>query len=539
MASASSLYGRAGGILAGLSAAAALTVGGCQKAPSGTDANGTQLASAGAPAGPGGGGAGCGTAPTLSYTVSMNTGASQADIDCFAWQAFLALNWTADPNNPGYPDKSVTASAFGTPGDTKPAVWETYAEATAVFGKSLGAWTTKRPAMLTLSRLSKFGPLDLSDIVQAGKGDHWVTNQRGDLTFYELLMNKDEYEFITKQPKFDLTTAAGQLACAQQPGKVISDGPPSPTPPKGPLRGGLVMPEGVANGWRDSDCEGNPRNFGDGVGAMEIKASWTPLPADHSLDYRYKTAQATIVDPVTKKTKSVTVGLVGLHIAWKRFGRHQWTWATFEQVDNTPDEGGPNGWTAPNLPANANRKPAPGFTYFNPKCDKNADKYYHCVHNAPPTPCPPQPGGTCQPYNAPMQITRLRPVDATANQVNGYVWGLLPAKSVFNYYRLIDVQWPQKPQLLPPGQKTPLPKGDQIPVGGPNNPAQTVSNATLETFQQNKAACMDCHVFAPIASAKTLQATAPGGLKRLTKADITAQPYASDYSFLFIAETKK
>ncbi|MBM0514115.1 hypothetical protein, partial [Aeromonas hydrophila] len=74
------------------------------------------------------------------------------------------------------------------------------------------------PTAKVLSRTSKFGAADLSDIYQAGSGHHWLTNARGDLTYYEIMMNRDEYEFITTQ-KFDLTSAAGQLACASQPGK--------------------------------------------------------------------------------------------------------------------------------------------------------------------------------------------------------------------------------------------------------------------------------------------------------------------------------
>lgn len=328
---------------------------------------------------------------------------------------------------------------------------------------------------------------------------------------------------------------AGQAACASQPGQPASDGPP---PPTGPLRGGFNMPQGSQPGWVDTDCAGNIKHYGDGVGAMEIKAAWTPLPADGSLNHRYKTAQAQIQDPVTKQMRSVTVGLVGLQIARKRFPRAQWTWATFEHIDNTPDEAADGGWAAPTLPANANQQPSPGFTFFNPNCDA-ATNAYRCVHNAPPTRCdPPTSTVACQPYNAPMQITRLRPVDDTANRVTAWFWSLLPANSVFNYYRLIDVQWPNNRQaIVAPGQRVPADKGNPTPAGISGGTQQIVANTTMESFQQDKNACMDCHAFASIAQPASLQTNA-GGLRQPNPRS-TPAPYASDFSFLFVTETKR
>jgi hypothetical protein len=480
-------------------------------------------------------------APTETPVLPVNPGGSQTEVDCAAWGAFIALNWRADPAKPGFPDPAASWDSFGTPRDTRPTVWESYLEAANVFGDKAplkGLWQAKRPTIKPLSRISKLGSLDLSDIAQAGGGAHWLTNQRGDVTYYEVLMNQDEFEFIT-QAGFDLTTAAGQLACATQPGKPVSDGgePIEPPYPKGTvLRGGINFPAGVANGWDDTDCVGNKHAFGQGVGAIEIKASWTPLPADHSLDYRYKTAQAEILDPTTKKLRTVTVGLTGLHIIRKRFPRLPWVWATFEQIDNSPDEASGGGYSAPTLPANANQ-PSPGYTFFNPGCTAGKDPAYGCKHNAPPTPCT-KPGVACDPYNAPMQITRINPVGTTANGVTAYVWGMLPAKSVFNYYRLVDVQWPRTGIADPtpgPGLKVPLTMGNPMPKGNAGGPTQIVANTTMESFQQNSNSCMDCHVFASIATAPAAR-----GLRKVTRPGAGAPAaYAADYSFLFLAETKR
>ncbi|MDB5708281.1 MAG: hypothetical protein JWL96_351 [Sphingomonas bacterium] len=486
-------------------------------------------------------------APTQTSALPSNPGNNQAEVDCSAWSAFIALNWRADPAKPGFPDPAADWASFGTPGDNGPKVWESYLEASNVFGGKAplkGMWQAKRPGVKSLVRLSKLNNIDLSAIDQAGSGDHWLTNQRGDVTYYEVMMNQDEFEFIT-QANFDLTTAAGQLACAQQPGKPVSDSFPPLKPPYPPgtvLRGGINFPAGNGAGWDDTDCTGSTHSFGQHVGAMEVKAAWTPLPADGSLNYRYKTAQAEILDPTTKKVRTVTVGLTGLHIIRKRFPRLPWVWATFEQIDNSPDEAAGGGFTPPALPANPNQKPSPGFTFFNPTCNPGNDKVYACKHNAPPTPCGPA-GTPCDPYTAPMQITRINPVGATANSVTAYVWNMLPPKSVFNYYRLVDVQWPTAGIAKPvpgPGLKTPLTMGTPTPQGAAGGPTQIVANTTLESFQQTSNACMDCHVYAPIASPQLLAATGPHGLRMVAKpAAGAAAPYAADYSFLFVSETKR
>lgn len=527
--------------LAWLLLTTALTASGCNRPTPNAQGNGAQPAAvqtgAAAPADP------CSGAINQGSKLPGGPGNSQLTVDCSAWQAFIALNWKGDASKPGFPDPSATWASFGTPGDQSPTVWETYLEASAVFnGPPLkGLWQRKRPAVKSLVRTSKFGNIDLRDIVQAGSGDHWLTNQRGDITYYEVMMNQDEYEFITQQG-FDLTTAAGQLACATQPGKLIFDGPPPPPPlPPGPLRGGMNMPAGMQPGWNDSDCAGNKTAFGQNVGAIEIKAAWTPLPADHSLDYRYKTAQAEIKDPVTGKSRLVTVGLVGLHIARKRFPKLPWVWATFEQIDNAPDEGPNGGFSKPAFPPNANQRPSPGYTFFNPSCDPKKDPTYGCQHNRPPRPCGTS-GLVCDPYDKPMQITRLNPVGNPANQVTAYVWSLLPAKSVFNYYRLIDVQWPQAPLGTPPGPglRTPLTMGNPMPAGASGGVTQIVANTTLESFQQNKASCFDCHAnFASIAQPPGRSATGPNGLRKVASPTQGQKPYASDYSFIFLSETKK
>ena len=524
----------------GGTAALALALTACQQQASpGNEANGSEAVAGAqaAVANP------CGTLVTKTSALPSEAGGDQVQVDCSAWQAFIALNWKADPANPGQP-ADVPWDGFGTPGDMSPTVWESYHEAATVFSGAdmKGQWRAPRPAVKPLFRTSKFGSLDLTEIGQAGQGFHWLTSQRRELTYYEVTMNEEEFEFITQN---NLTTAAGQAACAKQKGKQISDsGPPTPDTP---WRGGFNMPAGFANGWDDTDCEGNVKFYAKKpLGAIELKAAWTVLPADGSLNYRYKTAIAEIRHPVTGVKRKVTVGLVGLHIIRKRWPRLPWIWATFEQIDNSPDDAPGNGFKPPVFPANPNQRPSPGWTYFNPRCDKAKDKY-GCVNNQPPTqPCllgsdP----AKCQPFDAPMQITRVNPVAEPANSVTAYVWSQLPKPSVFNYYRLINVQWPtvgigQAPKFDPPGPglTVPLYMGKPTPAGAAGGFGAIVSNTTMESFQQRSNSCMDCHVYAQIASAPT--AVGPGGRKRVKRGGTADQPaYASDYSFIFSSDTRR
>jgi hypothetical protein len=484
--------------------------------------------------------------PALFASASQQRGA-----DCLAWQTFIALNWKADPSNPGQPDP---LAPFGAPGDTAPVVWESYYEAGSVFAganKSRLLWNAKRPAVKLLLRNSKFdGPgVALRGIGQAGPG-YWLTAQTGELTYYEIMINEDEFMYITSKSS-DLTTTAGQLACASG-------------------SAGLLLPTGA----NDKDCKGTVTTFGRGVGSIEIKAAWLALPEDHSLDYRYKTSIARITDPYGKVTQR-TVGLVGLHIIRRLPNAPQLLWATFEQVDNTPNSGGnttnsggPKGWQAANLPENPHwglaGKPPPGtafrYTYFNRNCVPAKDKVYQCGINTPParspgnSPLPCDGGGGptgCFPYSAPMQIVRMVPVDKTdANRVSAYSWSLMPNNSVFNYYRLINVQWPQNPATVPPGAKPPLPNGTITP----STASGGVANTTMETFFQGPTgrSCMDCHQNATIAAAPSAGAATPpsGGIRRFGQSRLAAAratgaskacvggAYSSSYSFLFRAETR-
>jgi|SRR5580658_4099492 hypothetical protein len=463
--------------------------------------------------------------------------ANQKNADCIAWQEFIYENWAADPAHPGTPDQSVPGSAFGAPSAAAPKVWQTYVPSDVLFrgDAKLSALAEAHPARLRLSALAETTGFDLNAIGQAsGKPDapQWLTDQRGGLTYYAVNIDPDEVAFILRGMPggTNLTSFAGQASCAGQPGQAG--------------KGGFNLPQGYGG---DTDCTGAAASFGLGVGTIETKAAWVALPADHSLDYRYLTAAATITDPYGRSTDA-TVGLVGLHIIRRLPGAPQFLWATFEQVDNDPD----NGSDTVRLPPNPNFRPGPGFTYYNPGCTPTSDPVYQCKLNTPPAfPCsgpnPPYLPTGCSPYAAPMQVTRVTPVDGTADLVTAYAWSLVPANSVVNYYRLIDVQWPSLPTAIPPQSQTPLTIGGITPSDG----TRIVANTTMETYVQTTRSCMDCHRNAPIATPKEVEVFEKNGRDfRLVAVPVpehqaaeatpaAGAPYAASYSFVFTANTKK
>ena len=158
-------------------------------------------------------------------------------------------------------------------------MWRTYPVASAVFDPPARA-----------SRGSSQGLLQLRSTLQSAGG--WLTSQSGSPTYYDVRLSQDEADYIREN---DLTTFAGQAACVRG-------------------KGGFILLHGSSVAGRDTDCGGNPRTYGQEIGAIEIKAAWIVLPADGSLDYRYETSRALVTDPSSGKASEVTVGLVGLHI---------------------------------------------------------------------------------------------------------------------------------------------------------------------------------------------------------------------------------
>lgn len=215
--------------------------------------------------------------------------------------------------------------------------------------------------------------------------------------------------------------------------------------------------------------------------SIEIKAAWKVLSSQEAsaTPLRFHTTLATLPNQV----KPVTMGLVGLHIMVvpSASNFNQGFWATFQQVDNAPLAGG---------------QPGKQYSFYNPACNTN-----NCPVNTQ-TKAP-----------VPTQVQQVFAAPPEAQAVNSYMAQLIASSStpaaVWQYYQLIDVQWPTSPQSIQGAGKT-----APLPNGTPNT--NTLMNPVLETFlQKQNMSCLTCHTGASTAPAKGFSG------------------FASSYSFLF------
>ncbi|HUE95675.1 MAG TPA: hypothetical protein VMN39_03400 [Longimicrobiaceae bacterium] len=415
----------------------------------------------------------CADFPTLTPEPPRDVDVpDHPNLQCFAWQEFIALNWPAAKGRAGEPDRTRGASQFGRPNDSTPLVWETFKEAHEVFLpdaepprpwgesgllRSLPAgFSTELPAelgeqaegFLALRMLSKASPRAprLERVRQAGSGA-WLTSQPGRLTHYGIYMNRPAFQYIVDGALYD----AGNQRGTQ-----------------------IDFPSG-SSGATPAE------------GAMVLKSAWVELPS-RKLRHRFHTVEACIVEG--ERCRMALVGLVGLHIVHKTETFPQWSWATFEHVDNAPDHEEIRQGTV-------RRR----YTYFDPTCPTGgADP--RCVRNRRPT----------QPMTRPVQVVRETPIAETSRLLNDLVHREIRRanrSSVWQYYHLVDVQWPQAGERVSGVRNAPLPRGGMTPT--------SIANAVIETYTQHDT-CIDCHRYASIA------ATAAGG----------GSAQASDYSFLLM-----
>ncbi|GAB3840145.1 hypothetical protein [Hymenobacter jeollabukensis] len=434
-------------------------------------------------------------APSPYQLPSDNFVANQGSVDAFAWQEFIALNWAAS-SYPGRPDTTQQFSSFGTPGDFGPGVWGTYKDVSEVFASTPpGPWqaglqklasqnVTKRFSMISkvdkrLQPGSRAGLLRSANLSAADKAQeeiiqaqgNWLTDQLGNLIWYEVRLNEDEFKYITTNKLYD---ADAQVAFAQ--------------------KQGIWLPDGT-NQYGPS-------------GAVEVKAAWRVIPTAQLAQYqgRYKIVKGLIPQQVVVTASKTTfgdyqpayLGLVGLHIIRKTPNFPQFTWATFEHVDLAPTEGQPV-------------DPQTNYLLFNKNCPNQCgvNNPKGCLANQSP-----QPG--VDSLTTPVQALRCKtgiPDDNAVAAVNqSYQQKIKAANpaSVFQYYRLVSTQWPSSPASDPTGaapRPTPLPTGGIKPT--------VLGNLASETYALQQG-CMSCHQYG----------------NSLAKSS-TGKTLASDYSFVF------
>jgi hypothetical protein len=468
--------------------------------------------------------------PTMPPTFNNHRGADgQPLANCSAWQEFIYLNWPAVAGETGIPNRLASPSQFGVPGSQR-TVWVSYDRPVNIFPTP--GPNAARPTAASI-RSSGRNPRD-GHLVFGGTGefinnevqfssteqafsDGWIaaqgtvrasngTTSFTPLVFYDIWVDTDEEQYILKN---DLEYVVPQSTCAG-----------------GPV--GLSLPSGN----NDRTCAGKAATYGQGIGAIEVKAALLdlgPYPLDankrpcaacaaaaHPTFFLFPEPVDLVYPNVGLQTSRLT-GLVGLHIIRKLPGADRMLWATFEHVKNDPD---------------TSQATQGGWTFFNPK--SNAEP------NVNPNPCP-----TTGCYYGPTQILREMAI-TRAREATADVDGILPPTSVFRYYELVDVQWPATNFPLVPGAQVPA---DEDAYGPP-----IVANTVLETFFQagtsNPSSCIGCHRYGSVAAPPSTQARLFGAAHRggrLIKlfpphrvaaaagatAQPTGQPYASDFSFIF------
>ncbi|NVZ86320.1 hypothetical protein HX836_31305 [Pseudomonas yamanorum] len=450
----------------------------------------------------------------------------QSFMNCFGWQLFIALNWPVNPGWPttaalaGEPDMNSSLAQFGVPTTagqpmTVAPVWASYKDANDIFLPGAPVPSGWGVQTLVPSNCSTQGSLKAMSVgarkfmtatsesaINARHGFHlssgtlatipdpimeasggWLTDQAGQLVFFERKVGKAEFDYIVSKGLYD---AANQLKVAQN---LDNQNP-----------GGLSLP--IGEPMRSLPPTPVPQEQ---LGALELKAAWRILTGKPELYGRYLTTVAWLKNPATLQCTQQVVGLVGLHIINKTQASPNFIWTTFEQVDNVPEP----------AQAPAQQTPPDGFAFNNPNCGTGPE----CTPNVARIQCQQHhPDRDCtEPYprDQPVQTTREHPLPTELQALNGAVQANFAqqsqGKSVFQYYKLINVLWtltPNPPVQPEPGVSAavPLSYGPFISQG--NVP---VANTTLETYVQGDN-CNACHQYATIAGSSTL---------------------ASDFSFLF------
>ena len=381
----------------------------------------------------------------------------QREFDLYSWQMFLALNWPT--NNQGQPAPALQNQAFGPPRWT---LWHASNSIYQVDGAppracsgppsvramaltrdlskpvsqglapfSVAAATANPRATRFLGVISAVGELNasnLSDIQQAFTGP--LIDQNGNFVYYEIMIDPNETSYICDKKLYNIN---GQVAFNAGGGKVD-------------------MPTG---------------NYGqDWSGSFELKLAWKVLSGKDD-PTRFYHMDAYIIDqgPDGKQVeKKVTVGLVGFHIGHKSQSSPQWIWSTFEQVDN--------------LDVDNVAHPSLQPSFFDPNC-------WICTVNQEPAAV----NGVYR--KVPTQAWRAIPIPGDKVALNAQIQAALgKVNSAWQYYQLIDTQWPTVPKSPATPYNAGLPASVANKPGGQPTPV-FLTNITMETYFQygNQEAC--------------------------------------------------
>ena len=313
--------------------------------------------------------------------TDLPTDPTQDQVDEFAWQMFVAVNWPAGTTMRGEPDRT---KVIGQPGTV---VWDTYKTPEEVFlpgGTPPPDWNTPPTSPCGADTAKSLGMTskaseDLKLIHQAVGGT--LTDQNGQLVRYEIRFDKKEFDYI------------------------------------------------VTNQFYNYDIQAAATNIDFPDGTVEVKAAWRIFVDGKDVEatrQRYYRVMANITeggDPSVERE----LGLIGLHVIQKTPSRPQWVWGTWEHVDNLGH--GPKSCT------DTDASDAP-ISLWNPACDvTQCPPNKSTEDNGVPTTIPTQV----------LRETAIMAGTAAINKTYQDKLCAAVANSPWQYYELVVAQWPERP----------------------------------------------------------------------------------------------
>lgn len=387
----------------------------------------------------------------------------QASADNLAWQLFLAINWPADPEQPGYPDRTRQPGALDPSGvGHAQTVWLDYPTADELFGvpSTCEGPTLQMASKLSDAFLSKAEARGvLRDVLEAGGGV--LVDQNGGIVQFDIRVNRTEWEFVVNQNDYWKTGAS--LAALKQNLRRDYSLPPGETP------GGFPAARLTQDGKPGIE------------GSMEIKAAWKELTPAEVASGTYFTRRFAIDDPrlsEERRCEQRIMGLVGLHILYQPalFGNPEWIWATFEHRDNVPTAGVNDGATSFSFydpSCTPQRTPEECATY---KAGVSSPEEFRCCENlllyptADDVPASPPSNQITRATNP--SVSTILPTRCT-DQYHQSIANHFGADNVWRNYFLVSTQWPLR------GASTNFPF---FSPGFEANFPCTLGNTTLESF---------------------------------------------------------
>jgi hypothetical protein len=393
----------------------------------------------------------------------------------YSWQAFVAIHWPLD--TAGNPMKKFT--------DKGKATWLGWKEVFQVYradGRKPAPWGAPRTASgmglpkhlkgLSQNELDDPGiRVFLSSKTPTHPGNFNVANetnqafagelfdQNGNLVVYEVLMNEEEFDYVLDNSLYNIN---GQINFSTKNDSIAN------------------FPKG--NYEQDS------------LGAIEIKFAWKILEKN-DIKKRYYSEEGYVIGPDSVLVKK-DLGMIGMHISQKTPTGKQWVWSTFEHVDNLRqnviEKDGKKVVIHPTLrdpdceicPANLDLTSSVSYEFI----DDN-DRPHWLVKTINPN----KAGDTLTTkYFAPTNIKktqakRMVDIPVRVQNINKMMQDYFRQEnSVWQYYELVDTQYPLDQNILPAPSLASdyvLPTSVTNKPGGDPNIA-LLTNLTMETFFQ-------------------------------------------------------